>query len=80
MSCGAGVSLPPFPAFRAHRALSVLRLNRTTELLLDGGLMEKEEAEQLDFADAFHFSRTFKRVYGLAPEQFLKRNRVWLEG
>lgn len=37
-------------------------------------------AEQLDFADAFHFSRTFKRVYGLAPEQSLRRNRVWLEG
>lgn len=63
-----------------YQFLLRLRLNRATELLLDGGLMVKEVAEQLNFADAFHFSRTFKRVYGLAPEQFLRRNRVWLEG
>jgi AraC-like DNA-binding protein len=63
-----------------YQFLLRLRLNRATELLLDGGLMVKEVAEQLDFADAFHFSRTFKRVYGLAPDQFLKRNRVWIEG
>jgi AraC-like DNA-binding protein len=42
-----------------------LKMNRATELLVDGGLLVKEVAEKLEFVDAFHFSRVFKRFYGL---------------
>ncbi|MBN1672502.1 MAG: helix-turn-helix transcriptional regulator [Kiritimatiellae bacterium] len=32
----------------------------------------KEVAAEVGFADPYHFSRTFKKVYGLSPEHFLK--------
>jgi AraC-like DNA-binding protein len=38
-------------------------------------MLVKEAAAELDFADAFHFSRAFKRVYGLSPERFLQQRR-----
>lgn len=60
-----------------YRFLMRLKMNRAAELLLDGGCMVKEVAAVLDFADAYHFSRAFKRVYGLPPERFLKHNRDW---
>lgn len=50
-------------------------MGRAAELLLDGGLMVKEAASELGFADAFHFSRTFKRIYGLPPERFVQQAR-----
>ncbi|MDB6175743.1 MAG: lactose operon transcription activator [Chthoniobacteraceae bacterium] len=58
-----------------YRFLMRLKMNRAAELLLDGGLMVKEVASELDFADAFHFSRAFKRIYGIPPERFLKSSR-----
>jgi AraC-like DNA-binding protein len=30
----------------------------------------KKVAAELGYADAFHFSRTFKKVLGLSPEAF----------
>jgi AraC-like DNA-binding protein len=51
------------------------KMNRATELLLDGGLLVKQVAEELGFGDAFQFSRAFKRVYGLPPERFMKQAR-----
>lgn len=55
-----------------YRFLMKLKMNRAAELLLEGGLLVKEVAAQLEFADAFHFSRAFKRVYGLSPERFVR--------
>lgn len=41
--------------------------------LLDEGLLVKEVAERLGFADAFQFSRAFKRVHGVPPGRLQQR-------
>jgi AraC-like DNA-binding protein len=58
-----------------YRFLMRLKMNRATELLVDGGLLVKEVAAKLEFADAFHFSRVFKRLYGLPPQRFVRHSR-----
>jgi AraC-like DNA-binding protein len=63
-----------------HRFLMRLKMNRAAGLLLDDGLMVKETAAELGFADAFHFSRAFKRVYGIAPERFVTQGRAVRRG
>jgi AraC-like DNA-binding protein len=50
-------------------------MNYASSLLLDHGMLVKEVAGKLGYADAFHFSRTFKRSYGVSPQQFLRRSR-----
>jgi AraC-like DNA-binding protein len=40
--------------------------------LLQKGYPLKQVADQLGFSDAFHLSKTFKRVAGVSPRQFLK--------
>jgi AraC-like DNA-binding protein len=52
-----------------------LKMNRATELLVDEGMLVKEVAAKLEFADAFHFSRSFKRHYGLSPGHFVRHSR-----
>lgn len=58
-----------------YRFLMRLKMNRATELLVDDGMLVKEVAAKLEFADAFHFSRVFKRVYGLPPGRFIKSSK-----
>jgi AraC-like DNA-binding protein len=58
-----------------YRFLMRLKMNRATELLVDGGMLVKEVAAKLEFADAFHFSKVFKRVYGLPPARFIKHGK-----
>jgi AraC-like DNA-binding protein len=58
-----------------YRFLMRLKMNRATELLVDDGMLVKEVAAKLEFADAFHFSRVFKRVYGLPPGRFIKYSK-----
>ncbi|HYZ71444.1 MAG TPA: AraC family transcriptional regulator [Chthoniobacterales bacterium] len=57
-----------------YRFLMRLKMNRATQLLVDNGMLVKEVAAKLEFADAFHFSRAFKRYYGLPPGRFIKHN------
>jgi AraC-like DNA-binding protein len=58
-----------------YRLLMRLKMNRAAELLLDGGLRVKEVAGELRFSDPYNFSRAFKQVYGLAPDQFVRHGR-----
>jgi AraC-like DNA-binding protein len=55
------------------RFITRLKMSRAAELLLDGRMMVKEVADALEFADAFHFSRSFKRVYGISPGHFVRQ-------
>jgi AraC-like DNA-binding protein len=55
-----------------YQFLVRLRMTRAGELLLMPGASVKQVAEDLGFADAFHFSRTFKKVMGLPPAQFAR--------
>ena len=56
------------------QALRNLRLT-TAKGLLTKGWRLKEIAAQTGFVDAFHFSKTFKRVIGISPRYFLKAMR-----
>jgi AraC-like DNA-binding protein len=53
-----------------YQYLMRLKLNEATELLQDPGLLVKQVATKLGFTDYFHFSRMFKKVFGLPPEAF----------
>jgi AraC family transcriptional regulator, arabinose operon regulatory protein len=57
----------------AYRFLLRLRMNYAAELLMEQGLKVVEVAEQLKYADAFQFSRAFKRVYGIPPSKLSMR-------
>ncbi len=54
----------------AYQFLLRLKMNHAAGLL-DDGLLVKETAARLGFADAFQFSRAFKRVHGVPPTQLL---------
>jgi AraC-like DNA-binding protein len=59
--------------FRRYAHTSpLLFLRRPAELLLDAGLKVVEVAAELGFSDPAHFSRSFKQVYGVSPERFVR--------
>jgi AraC-like DNA-binding protein len=43
------------------------KMNLAAELLLGSGVLVKEAAQRVGFADPYHFSRCFKAVHGVAP-------------
>jgi AraC-like DNA-binding protein len=49
-----------------------LKMQEAAALLLDEHLLVKEVAVRLGYSDPFHFSRVFKRVYGISPETFVR--------
>jgi AraC family transcriptional regulator len=51
-------------------AVEVLRLARAEPLLWQSNLSMHAIAVQCGFADAYHFSRRFRAVYGMAPSTF----------
>jgi AraC-like DNA-binding protein len=53
-----------------YQFLTRLRMQRAARLL-ESGLKAKDVAKQLGFADQFHFSRCFSRVFGLPPRRFI---------
>jgi AraC-like DNA-binding protein len=57
------------------RHLARLRMNQAAELLREPGTMVRTVAAELGFSDAFHFSRNFKRVFGVAPARFIGLQR-----
>lgn len=56
-----------------YRYLLRLRMNYAAELIVERGLKVSAVAERLRYADAFQFSRAFKRVYGVPPSSLPKR-------
>lgn len=56
-----------------YRYLMRLRMGHAASLLLSPGVLVKEVAAKLGHEDAYHFSRSFKGVFGVSPEQFQKR-------
>ena len=53
-----------------YQFLLRLKMNRAAERLQSPGALVKQVAEAAGFADAFHFSRVFKKILGLAPNAF----------
>ncbi len=52
-----------------------LRLMKAQEMLFAGNHTVEETAEALGFYDVFHFSRQYKRHFGITPAEFLRRQR-----
>lgn len=53
------------------QTLANIRINLTKSFLMKGYSL-KSIAEQLGFSDAFHLSKTFKRIEGISPRKFIK--------
>lgn len=56
-----------------HEFFIRLRMRRACELLRDQNLSVKQAAARLGYDDQFYFSRRFKAVVGLAPNNYRKR-------
>lgn len=64
-----------FAGSGAYRFLLRLRMNHAAELLLEHHLKVRVVAEKLQYADAFQFSRAFKRVYGVPPSSLARTEK-----
>ncbi len=53
-----------------YQYLLRLKMNQAAELLLQPGALVKQVAHQTGLGDAVHFSRVFKKVFGLSPDAF----------
>jgi len=64
-----------FGSCTPYQYLQRRTMERAANLLQHGSLLVKEVAEMTGSSDAFHFSRTFKRVHGVSPQHFVAMNR-----
>jgi AraC-like DNA-binding protein len=53
-----------------YQFLLALRMNEAADQLCKPHASIKQVSDLLGFADQFHFSRVFKRVYGVSPRRF----------
>lgn len=56
-----------------YQYLLRLQMNYAADLLSTCGLQVKETAARLSYEDQYHFSRTFKRIMGQAPNTYSKQ-------
>jgi AraC-like DNA-binding protein len=54
-----------------YKFLIRLKMGHAASLLLSSRRLVKDIAYELGFENPFHFSRTFKSVYGVSPENFI---------
>lgn len=54
-----------------HQYLLQTRVYSSIELLMEKKLTISEIAEQCGFCDIYHYSKTFKKIIGLPPSQYL---------
>jgi AraC-like DNA-binding protein len=54
-----------------YQFLTRMKMGRAAELLQVPGAMVKQVAEDMGFDDQFHFSRTFRHVFGVPPNRFI---------
>jgi AraC-like DNA-binding protein len=64
-----------FGAESPYHLLVRLKMARAAALLLERRLLVKDVGQRVGYDDPYHFSKAFKRVYGLAPEAFRSRGR-----
>lgn len=64
-----------FAGTTPYKYLMRHKMNHAAERLQHSNMLVKEVADELRFADAFHFSRCFKAVHGLAPQRFIELSR-----
>lgn len=54
-----------------HQYLLRARIDRSIELLTEKKLTLSEIAEQCGFCDIYHYSKSFKRIIGIPPSEYL---------
>lgn len=55
-----------------YQMLIRLKMRHATDLLNGSPMLIKQVAKATGFADPYHFSRVFKKVYGVSPRVFLR--------
>lgn len=58
-----------------YQMLLRLKMRRATDLLNGSPALIKQVAKAVGFADPYHFSRVFKKIYGVSPRAFLRTTR-----
>ena len=56
----------------AYNLLSRLKMNYAADLILSTDMRINEIAFQVKFEDPYHFSRVFKKIYGISPAKLKK--------
>jgi AraC family transcriptional regulator len=59
-----------------YRYVVEARVRKAKELLTTGKFTISEVAHHVGFADQAHLTRHFKRVFGLPPQQLLRRRQI----
>lgn len=59
-----------FDTITPYRYLTNLKMAYAAELLHEPNILIKQVAERLCFRDQYHFTRTFKKVFGITPSEF----------
>jgi AraC-like DNA-binding protein len=62
-----------FDGSSPYRSLLRMKMDHAAALLLQSDRTVGAIADDLGFADAFHFSRVFKSVFGLSPRAFVRQ-------
>ena len=62
-----------------YKFLTRLKMSHAASLLLNSGDLVKHVAYELGFENPFHFSKTFKSIYGVSPENFVREQRISLQ-
>lgn len=58
-----------------YQFLTRMKMGQAIQLLQVRGAKIGEVSEAMGYPDPFHFSRVFKKVYGVSPRQFMKLGR-----
>jgi AraC family transcriptional regulator len=59
--------------------LKEVRMQQAEEMLRETSLSLKEVVSAIGLTDRSHFSREFKRLYGLTPREFIAQRRTYSE-
>jgi AraC family transcriptional regulator, transcriptional activator for feuABC-ybbA operon len=51
-----------------------IKVDKAKELIIEGDKKVKEVAQILGFTDEFYFSRIFKKIEGMSPSEFYRKN------
>lgn len=54
-----------------------IRINKSKQLLSEGGLKINAVAIKCGFSNQYHFCRVFKEKTGLTPTEYMKQNRIY---
>ncbi|NGM89748.1 helix-turn-helix transcriptional regulator, partial [Parapusillimonas sp. SGNA-6] len=58
-----------------NELINLTRLNKATQLLVDGEHKVYEIADLLGFSTASHFSRNFQKHFGISPKDYAAKHK-----